>query len=144
MSAAAGPELVRDVPLLGGDARGLLVIDRLVGGESFGGLRFAPGTSLDELAACARTMTLKHAFVRYPVGGAKAALDLPRGAEPAARRAALREFGAALAPLLHAGTYRAGIDMDCAPDDLAAFHAGAGLHADFSGWKNVSHVYTAW
>ncbi|MDX3660651.1 Glu/Leu/Phe/Val dehydrogenase dimerization domain-containing protein [Streptomyces sp. ID05-26A] len=62
-------------------ARGYLVIDRLVRGVSSGGLRMRAGCTLDEVRGLARGMTAKEALnydpaARYvPLGGAKGGID---------------------------------------------------------------------
>ncbi|MGW6445697.1 Glu/Leu/Phe/Val dehydrogenase dimerization domain-containing protein [Lentzea sp. NPDC055074] len=62
-------------------ARGYLVIDRLVRGVSSGGLRMRAGCTLDEVRGLAQGMTAKEALnydpaARYvPLGGAKGGID---------------------------------------------------------------------
>ncbi|MCZ0975202.1 glutamate dehydrogenase [Streptomyces albulus] len=80
-------------------ARGYLVIDRLLGGASSGGLRMRGGCTLAEVADLARTMSLKEALNyrpsdRYvPYGGAKGGIDFdPR--RPEARGVLTRYLGA--------------------------------------------------
>ncbi len=65
--------------------RGWLVVDTLRDGLSFGGTRFSPTVTADEVAELARCMTWKLHAHGLPVGGAKAGLavdpddpDLPR------------------------------------------------------------------
>lgn len=53
---------------------GWLVIDRSVDGLSFGGCRFAPGVTREEVTDLAHTMSWKLAAHGLPVGGAKAGL----------------------------------------------------------------------
>lgn len=50
---------------------GFVIIDRTVHGVASGGVRLAPDVSADELAALARSMTFKWAFLSLPLGGAK-------------------------------------------------------------------------
>ncbi|MFI6095813.1 Glu/Leu/Phe/Val dehydrogenase dimerization domain-containing protein [Lentzea sp. NPDC051213] len=63
------------------NARGYLVIDRLVRGVSSGGLRMRAGCTLDEVRGLAEGMTAKEALnydpeARYvPLGGAKGGID---------------------------------------------------------------------
>ncbi|MCC9185752.1 Glu/Leu/Phe/Val dehydrogenase dimerization domain-containing protein [Mycolicibacterium mageritense] len=63
------------------DAKGYLVIDRLVRGISSGGLRMRAGCTLAEVRGLAQGMTLKEAMhyeegARYvPLGGAKGGID---------------------------------------------------------------------
>ncbi|HXM57276.1 MAG TPA: Glu/Leu/Phe/Val dehydrogenase dimerization domain-containing protein [Candidatus Dormibacteraeota bacterium] len=61
---------------------GFLVIDRLVGGLSGGGIRMRAGCSLEEVSRLAATMSLKNGALGLPAGGAKAGVDLdPRDPE---------------------------------------------------------------
>ncbi|GGX62210.1 Glu/Leu/Phe/Val dehydrogenase dimerization domain-containing protein [Streptomyces hiroshimensis] len=86
------------------EARGYLVIDRLLGGASSGGLRMRSGCTLAEVADLARTMSLKEALNyrpsdRYvPYGGAKGGIDFdPR--HPGAR-AVLTRYLSAMKPFI--------------------------------------------
>ncbi|GAA3003593.1 Glu/Leu/Phe/Val dehydrogenase dimerization domain-containing protein [Streptosporangium longisporum] len=85
-------------------AVGHLVIDRLLGGVSSGGLRMRPGCTLGEVADLARTMSLKETLVyrptdRYvPYGGAKGGIDFdPRHPDA---RAVLTRYLEAMKPLV--------------------------------------------
>ena len=112
---------------LGGGAEGYLVIDTTANEGSAGGLRVADDLSLAEVAALAREMTLKFAWIGRPSGGAKGGLRLPPGTERAEKRRLLRAFGRRLGPLLRRGIYYAGTDLGCDRGDLAEFYAGAGI-----------------
>jgi glutamate dehydrogenase (NAD(P)+) len=86
------------------DARGYLVIDRLVRGLCSGGLRMRAGCSLTEVRGLARGMTLKEAIhyepgARYvPFGGAKGGIDFdPYHADA---EAVLFRYLAAMRPLI--------------------------------------------
>ncbi len=141
--AAGAPALVRRVPLAGG-AEGLLVIDRLVGGRSFGGIRILPDLDEGELRASARTMSLKYGFAGLAIGGAKAALRLPAGVDDPGRDAALRGLGRELADALRDEAWIPGADMGTSVDDVRCLFEGAGVARDLSTWLDRSHEYTAW
>lgn len=85
-------------------ARGYLVIDRLVGGISSGGLRMRAGCTLDEVRELAEAMTVKEAIAfredhNYrPFGGAKGGIDFSPY-DPRAR-AVLARYLTAMRPLL--------------------------------------------
>ncbi|MGW7418310.1 Glu/Leu/Phe/Val dehydrogenase dimerization domain-containing protein [Streptomyces sp. NPDC054863] len=85
-------------------ARGYLVIDRLLGGASSGGLRMRSGCTLAEVADLARTMSLKEALnyrpsdSYVPYGGAKGGIDFdPRRPEA---RAVLTRYLTAMKPYI--------------------------------------------
>ena len=71
MSAPHRVVTVRDEA---GHEIGWLVIDQLVDGLSFGGFRFSPTVTREEVEHLARCMTQKLALHGSPVGGAKAGL----------------------------------------------------------------------
>ncbi len=122
---------------------GHLVIHNLVHGRSWGGVRLVPDISLEEMRSSARTMAYKYGFVGFPIGGAKAAIRIDGRQEPS-REDILVEFGKSLSPLIKTGAFHPGIDMNCTMGDVQSILQGAGVQRDLSGWKNVSHVYTAW
>ena len=102
---------------------GVLVIHNRVGGRSCGGVRLVPDISLAEVRSAARTMAYKAAFIGFPMGGAKAAIQIDEGSEGdegAARRNAerLAAFGAALSGLLRSGAYLPAVDMNCTQEDI--------------------------
>jgi len=112
---------------LGPGAKGFLVVDTTVDDTSSGGLRVTEDLTLDEVSALAREMTLKFSWVGRPSGGAKSGLRVPPGASVEEKRRLLGEFGRHLGPVVRRGLYRPGADINCGPDDLRAFYAGAGL-----------------
>jgi len=83
--------------------------------------------SLAEIRTLAREMTLKFSFIGLARGGAKSGIRLPAGTSPEEKRRLLGEFGRSLAPIVKAGIYFPGMDMNCGPDDLRALYGGAGL-----------------
>jgi glutamate dehydrogenase (NAD(P)+) len=106
---------------------GAVVLDHMVAGRSCGGIRIAPVVTVDELAELAAVMTLKFGFFRIACGGAKAGLLVPADAPAAERERRTRAFGAALAPLLRAGTYVPGTDLGCTDRDLWEILSGGGV-----------------
>lgn len=80
------------------DARGYVVIDRLVGGIATGGTRMRAGCTLGEVEDLARGMSYKTGALNIPVGGAKGGIDYDPFAPDA--REVLRRFVDAVRPLL--------------------------------------------
>jgi glutamate dehydrogenase (NAD(P)+) len=125
---------------LGGGAEGWLVVDTTYRDASSGGLRIAEDLTLDEVAALAREMTLKFAFIGRRSGGAKSGIKLAPGAGPAERTRVLAELGRQLGPILRRGVYCPGTDMGCSGADLVAVFRGAGLRI---GRPTDTAVFTA-
>lgn len=121
-----------DAPLViqasGPDYDGFLVIDSVHHNRSAGGVRIAPDLAVDEVRSLAREMTLKYSLFRLPRGGAKAGLRLAGDLPPERRRRALEGFGRQLGPIIRAGLYNPGMDMNCGPEDLVTLYGGAGVH----------------
>jgi len=112
-------------PALGLSA--FLVIDRAKT-RGVGGLRISEAVDEEEVRALARKMTCKLAFMGLTkLGGAKAGLAIPREADPYRRKALLDELGRRLGPLLSAGVYIPGTDMNSTPEDIAILLRAAGL-----------------
>lgn len=109
------------------DLTGYLVIDSLVNGRCYGGLRIAPNISIESLTQAARTMTLKYSFVGLPFGGAKAGIiadpEMPLGE----KRELLKNFGGAVKPILQTRTYIPGGDLGTTDDDLSYMLTGNGI-----------------
>ncbi|HLY38228.1 MAG TPA: Glu/Leu/Phe/Val dehydrogenase dimerization domain-containing protein [Candidatus Binatia bacterium] len=106
---------------------GALVIDDVVAHRACGGLRIAAAVTDEELRELATVMTLKFAFFGIACGGAKAGFVVPETASAAERRRRARTFGAALGPLLRAGSYIPGTDLGCGQRDLWEVLDGAGV-----------------
>lgn len=106
---------------------GFLVLDSLQRDSSSGGVRISPDLSLEEIRSLAREMTLKLSLFRLPRGGAKSGLRLDPGLDAEARRRALLGFGRQLGPIIRAGLYHPGTDMNCGYEELSLIYAGAGL-----------------
>lgn len=122
-----GDETITVRAELDGGAEGFLVIDSSVRERSSGGLRVAEDLTLEEVAALAREMTLKFAFIGREAGGAKSGIRLPPGADAEAKRRVLVEFGYRLGPIIRRGLYSPGTDMNCSGEDLRAVYAAAGV-----------------
>lgn len=100
-----------------GEVLGHLVIDSSIGGLSGGGIRMVPGTSVKELCYLARAMTLKYSFLKWPFGGAKAAICVSSGdLSLQQRREHVELFARRLAAFR--GRYLPGEDAGTNTDDL--------------------------
>ncbi len=138
------PEFVRSERLETTGGMAQLVVDRLVGGGSFGGLRIERTISEDSLEAAARCMSRKFGFWGLPHGGAKASVELAADASRVLRVAAMEELGQRWAPLLREGVWQPAIDSGTDRHDIAALWRGAGLPDPTRLWRGRSHLYTAW
>lgn len=122
---------------------GYLVIDSTINNRSWGGVRILPEVSPEELIHSARIMSLKYAFLGYPIGGAKSGIILsPLLSEK--RNEILKIFGKRLAPFLKSKLYMLGIDMGTSLEDLKEIANAAGVKMYLKKWKDVSHIYTSW
>lgn len=121
-----GPEIVREITLAGGKAQGFVVIDSVLGGGGTGGIRIGGDITLDEVAALAREMTFKFAWLNIPRGGAKSGIcihaDL-KSDDPGL----FREFGSEVSDLLRTGQYVAGQDMGVGSTEFKEVMRGAGM-----------------
>jgi glutamate dehydrogenase (NAD(P)+) len=106
---------------------GFLVIDSLYNDRSSGGVRITEDLGLEEVRDLAREMTLKFALFRLPRGGAKAGLRLAPDLDDAARQRALEGFGRQIGPIIRAGLYYPGTDVNCGLSSLRMIYSGAGL-----------------
>lgn len=122
---------------------GYLVIDRLIGGGSFGGVRIVPDMSLSELQFVARSMTYKNAFIGNKIGGAKAAVIINKENEKY-KREILIEFGKSISPYVKNRTYFPVMDMGIKIDELQTIFDSTGIRCNVLSWKNLSHEYTAY
>ncbi len=110
------PQLVTKV-VAGERVLGYVVIDTIVRGRAYGGLRMTPDVTESEIRTLARTMTLKYGFLGLPFGGAKAGVRAEPEDSAAQRQAQLTEFASAIQPLLRSRTYVPAPDMGTdAPD----------------------------
>jgi glutamate dehydrogenase (NAD(P)+) len=120
-----GPERIHHFYDHASGMRATLVIDTTIFRFSGGGVRMLPDLSLEEVAALARSMTYKFAWLELPVAGAKAGIWL----DPASpdRDAVLDAFGRAAAPLLQTRAYMCGADMGTDHRDVERIEAAAGV-----------------
>jgi glutamate dehydrogenase (NAD(P)+) len=105
---------------------GYVVIDRTVNGRASGGVRFAPGVSVDEVASLARSMTYKWGFLNIPMGGAKAGIFADPDQLGIDRGTLMEAFGRSIAPLVQQQAYYPGIDLGTTLDDLLSIMSSAG------------------
>jgi len=110
-----------------GDGKGLVVIDSIVDGTSSGGVRITEDITVDEVKALAREMSLKYSLFGLPRGGAKSGIRMSSGASAEEKRRLLRSFGGCIAPIVRAGIYYPGTDMNCSADDLKTIYKAAGV-----------------
>jgi len=123
---------------------GYVVIDRLIGNGhfgSFGGVRVVQEMDLFELQSIARTMTYKNAFIGNKIGGAKAAVIIPKVND---RKEILSEFGKSISRLLFNKMYFPVMDMGIALDELQLIFDSAKYKCNCLSWENLSHEYTAY
>ena len=106
---------------------GFVVIDSIVNQRSAGGVRITDELAIEEVQELAHEMSMKFSLFDLPRGGAKAGLRLSSQLPEQERLAALRDFGRCIGPLVRAGLYYPGMDLNCGPDALRAIYAGAGV-----------------
>jgi glutamate dehydrogenase (NAD(P)+) len=104
-----------------------LVIDSIVDNTSSGGVRIADCVPPEEVAALAREMTYKFTSYRLGRGGAKMGISIPSDATPDEKARILSEVGRKLGPIIRAGVYYPGMDINCALQDLQTLYLGAGM-----------------
>jgi glutamate dehydrogenase (NAD(P)+) len=128
----------------GDEVIGYLVIDSIVGGHSYGGIRIMPDIDEEEVNLLARSMTLKFGFLGLPHGGAKAGvLGNPEGPHEE-RLERLKAFGQAIATLLVNRVFIPSTDMGTEMHDIRYMVKSAGIplrRRDFSVER--SGYYTA-
>lgn len=122
---------------------GYLVIDRLVCGGSFGGVRIVPDISLYELQSVARSMTYKNAFIHSKIGGAKAAIIINKENEKY-KNDILFGFGEGISHFVRAGMFLPVLDMGISLKELQIILDGARSIHNTKSWKDMSHEYTAY
>jgi glutamate dehydrogenase (NAD(P)+) len=109
-----------------GDVLGHLVIDSTIGGLCAGGIRMVPQMPTADLCHLARTMTWKYAFLKWPFGGAKAAILTHRDVISSdQKREIVQSFAERLVPFQ--GRYLPGEDAGTNDEDLNRICRTAGL-----------------
>lgn len=114
------------VTVEGENYEGFVALDSIVNGRSAGGVRITEELQVDEVRELAREMSKKFGLFLLPRGGAKAGLRLSSSLSEQERTRALENFGRRIAPLIQAGLYYPGMDLNCGPDALRAIYRGAG------------------
>jgi len=128
---------------------GYLVIDSIMGGHSYGGVRLMPDIDENEIGILARAMTLKFGFLGLPHGGAKAGVIGDPEAPREERLERLRTFAQAISPLLAKRFYIPATDMGTEIADIRHMVESAGIplrKRDFSiersGYYTALTVFT--
>jgi glutamate dehydrogenase/leucine dehydrogenase len=125
-----------------GSPLGYLSIDSVEGGKCCGGIRMTSDVTPEETSALARTMSLKFAFMRSFIGGAKAGIICPLGAHADERRRRLEVFGRRLAPLLRS-IYVPGGDIGVGTADVDVIRRAAGLPVSRAPNRDLGGFFTA-
>ena len=111
----------------GDEILGYVAIDSTIRGRALGGLRMAPDVTAVEVAGLARAMTLKYGLAGLPQGGGKAGVVGDPEAPGPERRARLRAFARAIAPLLKDRVYQPDTDMGTCAEDIHDMLEAVGL-----------------
>jgi glutamate dehydrogenase (NAD(P)+) len=120
------PEAVHSFFRSDGAVLGHLVVDSTLQGVSAGGIRMVPPMPIADLYYLARAMTLKYAFLKWPFGGAKAAIITHRDMMSRQDREQLVcAFAERLVPFK--GRYLPGEDAGTNSEDLRLICRIAGL-----------------
>ncbi len=133
----------------GSEPIGYLVIDSVIRGHSYGGVRIMPDIDEEEISLLARGMTLKFGFLGLPHGGAKAGVignpDAPRDQ----RLERLKIFGKSISPLLIHRIYIPATDMGTEIRDIQFMVKSVGMDikkrefaVERSGYYTALTVFT--
>lgn len=106
---------------------GWLSVDSIVDHHCCGGLRMLPDVSPVELAELARAMTLKHAFLGLPHGGAKAGIVYDEGRRKREKPDLLTAFGQGIEDLLRNRVYLPGADMGTSGEEIRKMMETVGI-----------------
>jgi glutamate dehydrogenase (NAD(P)+) len=135
----AVPEAVHTFFRSNGDVLGHLVIDSKINALSAGGIRMVPSMPVADLCHLARAMTLKFSFLKWPFGGAKAAIITHRADLSAPERTeCVRLFAEQLRPFR--GRYLPGEDAGTNADDLRLINRVARLEREHAQVDSGSHT----
>lgn len=127
MSSIGSDQLLIHIENGEGYDLGYVVIDSILNNTSSGGVRITGDISLEEIKAMAAEMTLKYNFIGLNRGGAKSGIKIPEKISNKDRKKLLTEFGRRLGPIMKAGIYYPGRDMNCSEEDLSLIYKGAGF-----------------
>lgn len=138
------PAICREIDLRDGAATAYVVIDSLLGGGGTGGVRMGPDVTAGEVAALAREMSLKFAWLNIPRGGAKSGICL-HASGARLEDEVLREFGNSIRDLIESGRYVPGMDLGVGQREYQAIMQGAGVPFEQTGPDPEidSNYYTA-
>jgi glutamate dehydrogenase (NAD(P)+) len=116
-NAEVTPEALHTFFREDGQVLGHLVVDSNINGLCGGGIRMVPEMPVADLCHLARAMTLKYGFLKWPFGGAKAAILTHRDDLPATERERCLELFAERLTLFR-GRYLPGEDAGTNAEDL--------------------------
>ena len=120
---------------------GWLAVDSIIDNHFCGGLRMLPDVSASELTELAKAMTLKHAFLGLPHGGAKAGILYDESRQGHDKAKLLTAFARRIEHLLKGRAYLPGADMGTTVEDIREMMKSIGvrmpsraLRGERSGW----------
>ncbi len=100
-----------------------VVYHNVVMGPAKGGIRFAPGASLEETRKLAEIMTYKNALMGLPFGGGKSGIQFdPYKVDDFTRIAIVKEYVHMIRDELYAGSYIPAPDMGSTPQDMSIIY----------------------
>ncbi len=122
-------------------ALGYLVIDRTIGANTCGGgIRLAPGLTVEEIAQLARVMTLKFSFLNFAIGGAKAGITVSPELIARHRRQVIAAFGRSLGILIKRKVYFTGEDLGTTLEDINVIQQVLGNPPYASSLESIRHT----
>ncbi len=126
----------------GSDFQAYLMIDSVINGRAYGGVRMSPEFSPVILRDIARAMTLKHGFLGLPLGGAKALIVAPSDIDPDAKKQLLTKFGEGLKPFITTRSYVPSGDLGVYDADIRYLLRSVGITTQPRGLHDNSGFYT--
>lgn len=120
---------------------GYLVIDRTIGANACGGgIRLAPGLTVEEIAQLARVMTLKFSFLNFAIGGAKAGITVSPELIARHRQRVVAAFGRSLGILIKRKVYFMGEDLGTTLEDINVIQQVLGNPPYASNLESIRHT----
>lgn len=120
---------------------GYLVIDRTIGANACGGgIRLAPGLTVEEIAQLARVMTLKFGFLNFAIGGAKAGITVSPELIARHRQRVVAAFGRSLSILIKRKVYFMGEDLGTTLEDINIIQRVLGNPPYASNLESIRHT----